>query len=251
MNERRPPAPHAFETLPVASDFGSELTAESTVHERRPDLSDQGTLEGDVFHEEPNTAVASRRAPGKVTSSHADISLVEARELPPSRADAAPVRVGENGPPRPSAVVRLPPDEPAQRDFSAPGAHMLHVSLPDAGAPGADHGDLPLLAADEAEAIDVKKWKAGVGRRVTPLAPADASAPARVRPGVATHIDIQVRHSPADLTVLRSKLEEAEQLLRAVQSQAAGFVSPGARGMHAQLTAALVRLEEALALLGR
>jgi hypothetical protein len=109
---------------------------------------------------------------------------------------------------------------------------------------------------EDASSIEVRKWKAGAAGeapnvfevpRTLEVPRTDAEPPA-----AATRVD---RHEPApsprfDIDELRRSLEEAQRLLRTVKSQASGL-DLEARGMNAQLAAALHRLEEALAMLKR
>jgi hypothetical protein len=109
--------------------------------------------------------------------------------------------------------------------------------------PGTDV--LDVADAEDVEPVELKKWRAGAP---DPKGP----SPAGTRVDALPHSTLP---APLDIDELRGTLEEASQLLRTVKHQASSLdldlVAPAARGMNAQLTAALHRLAEALAMLGR
>jgi hypothetical protein len=144
----------------------------------------------------------------------------------------------------------------------SPATEVLRLAFSDADQESVTPS-APLPLAEPP--VEVRKWRAGGGAR-PPLPPEAAPAPVAVPtppppPSMAmgTRIDLVAPGRPVaaslDVDELRRTLEEAEKLLRTVKHQATSLdldlVAPGARGMNAQLAAALHRLGEALAMLGK
>lgn len=288
MNERRPP-PGPPQRPPLRTPRKGDSSGESTVLAPMPAFTDDGSVDesspvfdaddptGDAFaarrddkrgdkrgdkRDEDSNHTHTMKKPQRVTiSSTADVSVIEAKELRPAASDAnfgfdvahTSANEGEDG---------IMFDE-----GYSPATEVLRLAFSDAdgesvtptGPVTADGG------GHDAPPVEVRKWRTGGGER--PPRPPDAGpapAPQAAQPpaptmAVGTRIDLVTktpgRAAPLDVDELRRTLEEAEKLLRTVKHQASGLdldlVAPGARGMNAQLAAALHRLSEALAMLGK
>lgn len=207
---------------------------------------------GDPLNDRSGTHTMKK--PSRTTvSSTADVSVIEAKELRPAAS-------GENFG---FDIARTNASEAEDGilfdEGYSPATEVLRLAFSDDGdsvTPSAPLPDTP---------VEVRKWRAGGGAR--PPVPPEAGVPSASSPtppsppsmAMGTRIDL-VAHprpvtAPLDVDELRRTLEEAEKLLRTVKHQASSLdldlVAPGARGMNAQLAAALHRLGEALAMLGK
>lgn len=245
-----------------------DSSIDSTVLAPRPAFTDEGDSEGgSVFDAddptgEPLEALRThtmKKPNVRTVSSTADVSVIEAKELRPAASDS---NFGFD-------IARTNASEADDGilfdEGYSPATEVLRLAF-------SGDGDSVTPSAPVAERIipeapvEVRKWRAGGGAR-PPVPPEAGQPPAAAQPpppppsmAMGTRIDLvtppgRAAAAPLDVVELRRTLEEAEKLLRTVKHQASSLdldlVAPGARGMNAQLAAALHRLGEALAMLGK
>lgn len=158
----------------------------------------------------------------------AEISVIDAVEDPPS------------------ASRELDGGAEAAGEDRAP-TQIMKMAFSDIGPPELEPGARPL---------EVRTWRGPVptGGPASDLRSGGsgfAIAEAQQRgPRDPTRVDTELevsRHAAVDVEALRRDLEDIERLLRATKASAASLTIEAARGMNAQLTAALHRVVEARA----
>jgi hypothetical protein len=200
---------------------------DSTVLAPAPDFSEiPGPPSTGVFDEDDETTGVPLKAQRRMVAppSSSDVSLIDASLLDDAGAmlDAS---LDDGNHHAPTEVIRL----------------MRSIEDPEAAEPS------------EVAPPVLRKWRAGVDDE-------DGEAELPTGPGQGRHGHSRTRVEaepvaaapalPLDVDELRQNLKEVEKLVRQVKNQAAGLDMEAARGMNAQLAAALHRLAEALAALG-
>lgn len=227
MSERRPP------TKPGRPGARQPPRVEhrghgSSVHDERTDASPRSIAKPAIHSREGFDHGADTTSTVQQVAS-SDISLIDAEDLGPAPSDP-----GFDPPPR--ASVFVPP--PAGVDGASFG------ELRSTAAETLGVGDLSTDSMKAAERpVEVRKWRIG-GDDAARTAPVSAgvAAPPRIRTSV-------VPLPPAlDIDELRRTLQDAEQLLGSLSVQLSSREGQGAK---AQLSAALHRIAEALAMLPR
>jgi hypothetical protein len=236
VTDRRPPPPPRGIRIGGAGDHDDK----TTVLAQRPEISDKTARSDGGFDDEPDTSVGHERMPAIVNSD--DVSLISALETGP-----APSSPGFDGPP-PRAAFGDGLDD----DGPEPATEVLRLAFSDP-----DAASIESVTPTEPP-IEVRKWRAGGNdgadrRPRAGVVALPAKSPESLPAPPPTRVDATPAPAPAgalDVDELRFVIEDAERLLKTVKSQAQGL-DLEARGMNAQLAAALHRLGEALAMLKR